>query len=60
MRTLVRGCGKAAHMDTEENKKPNGEGPKPLEHFLAKVAKEQKKTCGCWRNAKKTSSMGYR
>jgi hypothetical protein len=47
-------------MDTEENKKPNGEGPKPLEHFLAKGAKEQEKTCGCWRNAKKTSSMGYR
>ena len=29
MRTLVRGCGKAVHTGTEEEKKPNGEGPKP-------------------------------
>jgi len=39
MRSLARGCGKAAHTDTEEKKKPNGEGPKPLENFRAKVAK---------------------
>jgi hypothetical protein len=29
MRTLVRGYGKAVHTGTEEEKKPNGEGPKP-------------------------------
>jgi hypothetical protein len=37
MRTLVRGCGKAAHTGTEEKKKPNGEGPKLLESTGAKV-----------------------
>jgi hypothetical protein len=31
MRTLVRGYGKAVHTGTEEEKKPNGEGPKPIE-----------------------------
>ncbi len=37
MRTLGRGCGKAAHIGTEETKKPNGKGPKPLESSGAKV-----------------------
>jgi hypothetical protein len=37
MRTLVRGCGKAAHMGTEEKKKPNGEGPKLSDSTGAKV-----------------------
>ena len=37
MRTLVRGCGKAAHMGTEEEKKPNGEGPKLSDSTGAKV-----------------------
>jgi hypothetical protein len=37
MRTLVREGGKAAHMGTEEKKKPNGEGPKLSDSTGAKV-----------------------
>lgn len=31
MRTRVRGYGKAVHTGPEEEKQPNGEGPKPME-----------------------------
>ena len=50
MRTLVRGYGKAVHTGTEEEKKPNGEGPKPIETLRMQrslTLNMGECTCGC-------------